>query len=188
MVWSELARTLDSRSLTGQHIFDHIAREVEQHAWIGDDGRVYRRRSWGVAARVDGLYVDPGTRLLCHAPRSRRYHGGLFFEAQSRLRAFGVSAVTAGDIRRYRIDGLRLWDRRDCGWFVHTYRRVPERLIRVLTRSDGTEVPIYSAACLERVATKQANRNEVWAARSILELDPLVGKRKNERVTGPRCP
>src|SRR5262245_18527130 len=27
-VWSELTRNLDSRSLTGQHIFDHIRSEV----------------------------------------------------------------------------------------------------------------------------------------------------------------
>jgi hypothetical protein len=28
-LWSEITQTLDSRSLTGQHIFDHIRWEVE---------------------------------------------------------------------------------------------------------------------------------------------------------------
>ena len=38
-IWSEITQTLDSRSLTGLHIFDHIRWEVEQKAWIGEDGR-----------------------------------------------------------------------------------------------------------------------------------------------------
>jgi len=40
-VWSEITTTLDSRTLTGQHIFDHICWEVELDAWLGDDGRLY---------------------------------------------------------------------------------------------------------------------------------------------------
>ena len=43
-VWSEITQTLDRRSLTGQHIFDHIRWEVEQHAWIGEDNRLYHQR------------------------------------------------------------------------------------------------------------------------------------------------
>ena len=54
-VWSEITQTLDSRSLTGQHIFDHIRWEVEQEAWIGDDGRLYHKRRWGAIELVDGL-------------------------------------------------------------------------------------------------------------------------------------
>src|SRR6185295_14896834 len=64
-VWSEITRTLDSRSLTGLHIFDHIRSEVEQEAWLGDDGRVYHKRRWGTSEAVSGLYVHPGNGLLC---------------------------------------------------------------------------------------------------------------------------
>jgi hypothetical protein len=78
------------------------------------------------------------------------------------------------DIRRYRVDGMRVWERRDCGWFIHTYRRVPEQLMRVLTRSGGSELPLYSTPRLERVATKQANKKEIRDALPLLRRDPLV--------------
>jgi hypothetical protein len=66
-----------------------------------------------------------------------------------------------------------MWERRDCGWFIHTYRHVPEQVIRVITRSDGREVPIYGTARHERVATKQGSKKEIQVARSLLERDPL---------------
>jgi hypothetical protein len=176
-VWSEITRTLDSRSLTGQHIFDHIRWEVEQEAWIGDDGAIYRKRQWGSVQPVTGLYVHPVTRLLRHAPEGRfRYHGGPFLDAQATLRAFGVSAATADDIRRYRVDSMRVWERRDCGWFIHTYRRVPGQLVRVLTRSDGSELQIYGTARFERIATKQASKKEIRDAMTLLQRDPLTAR------------
>jgi hypothetical protein len=174
-VWSEITQTLDRRSLTGQHIFDHISWEVEQHAWVDSDGRVYRKRQWGSIEPIRGLYVHPVTRLLRHAPEGRfRYQGGAFLDAQATLRAFGLPASTAEDIRLYRVDGMRVWERRDCGWFIHTYRRVPEQLIRVITRSDGSEMPIYGTARLERIATKQASKKEIRRASRLLSGDPLA--------------
>jgi hypothetical protein len=176
-VWSEITQTLDSRSLTGQHIFDHISWEVEQHAWLGNDRRVYRKRQWGAVEPVEGLYVHPVTRLLRQAPEGRfRYRGGPFLEAQATLRAFGVLAANAEDLRRYRVDGMRIWEHRDCGWFIHTYRRVLEQLVRVLTRSDGSELPIYSTPRLERISTKQASKKEIRQAAALLERDPLAGR------------
>src|SRR6266545_4071579 len=144
-VWSEITQTLDSRSLTGRHIFDHIRWEVEQEAWSGDDGRLYHKRRWGSIELVDGLYVHPVTGLLSYKPEPRRgFRGGAFVKARAALQAFGIAASTAQDIGHYRVDGLRVWERRDGGWFIHNYRLVPEQLVRVLTRSDGREVPIYS--------------------------------------------
>ena len=70
-VWSEISRILDNRSLSGQHIFDHIQWEVTQHACIGTDGCVYDRRGSG-PVRVSGLYVHPTTGLLCYARESWR--------------------------------------------------------------------------------------------------------------------
>jgi hypothetical protein len=124
---------------------------------------------------VDGLYVHPFTRLLCYKPkRSLGFRGGPFLKAQAALQAFGISASTAADVRRYRVDGDRVWERRDGGWFIHVYRRVPEHLVRVITRSDGREVPIYNSAHLERVSTKQASKSEIRASGRLLERDPLA--------------
>lgn len=173
-VWSEIARTLDNRSLTGQHIFDHIRWEVEQHACVGSDGSVYHNR-WSGFVPVRGLYVHPVTRLLCYAAEPRfGFRGGPFVKTQAALLGFGVDASTAADVRRYRVDGLRVWERRDCGWFIYTYRYVPEQLVRVITRSDGREVPIYSTPRHERMATKQASKKEI-ESRRILERDPMAG-------------
>ena len=94
-------------------------------------------------------------------------------KARAALRGLGVDASSVADIRRYRVDGLRVWERQDGGWFIHTYRYVPEQLVRVITRSDGREVPIYGTARYERVATKQASKKEIREARQILERDPL---------------
>jgi hypothetical protein len=173
-VWSEITQSLDSRSLTGQHIFDHIRWEVEQEAWIAENGRVYRSRRWRANAPVEGLYVHPRTRLLCYKPKAPlTSRGGALLKAQAALGAFGISAATAAEIGRHRVDGDRVWERRDGAWFIHAYRHVPEQLVRSLTRSDGLEVPIYSPARHERVATKQASKTEIRRAVRLLESDPL---------------
>ena len=174
-VWSEIATTLDSRSLTGQHIFDHIRWEVELDAWLGDDGRLYHKRRWGTIELVTGLYVHPVTRLLARKPERRwAFGGGAFQRAQAALRTFGIAASTAQDARRYRIDGLRVWECRDRCWFIHSYRHVPEQLVRVVTRSDGREVPIFGSAHLERAATKQASKKEIRDAPPLLRRDPMA--------------
>jgi hypothetical protein len=174
-VWSEITHNLDSRSLSGQHIFDHIQWEVEQHVFLRRDGSLYRNR-WSELVRVSGLYVHPTTRLLCYARESRRgYRAGPFLKAQAALRTFGIDVSKAAEIRRYRVDVTRVWERRDDGWFIHTYRYVPEQLVRVITRSDGHDVPIYSTPRYERAATKQASKKEIRDARRLLERDRLCG-------------
>ncbi|HEX3678586.1 MAG TPA: hypothetical protein VHU90_02595 [Galbitalea sp.] len=173
-VWSEIATTLDSRSLTGRHIFDHIRWEVELDAWLGDDGRLYHKR-WGTIEMLAGLYVHPVTGLLARKPERRWAFGFAAFQrAHAALRTFGITASNAQDVRRFRIDGLRVWECRGSGWYIHSYRRVPEQLVRVMTRSDGREVPIFGPAHLERTATKQASKKEIRDAQPLLRRDPLT--------------
>ena len=174
-VWSEIACHLDSRSLSGQHIFDHIQWEVEQHVRLSSDGSLYHH-GWSGFVPVSGLYVQPTTGLLCYARESwREYRGGPFVKAQAALRPFGIDVSNEAAIRRYRVDVTRVWERRDCGWFIHSYRYVPEQLVRVIIRSDGRNVPIYAPAHYKRVATKQASKKEMREARRLLDLDPLRG-------------
>jgi hypothetical protein len=182
-VWSEIANALDSRSLTGQHIFDHIRWEVEFDAWLGVDGRLYHKRRWGTIELVAGLYVDPVTGLLARKPERRWVFGfGAFQRAQGALRTFGLTPSNAHDVQRFRIDGLRVWECRDACWFIHSYRHVPEQLVRVITRSDGREVPIFGSAHLERVATKQASTKEIRDARALLRQDPLASIRSKTQA------
>jgi hypothetical protein len=64
VVHSEMAQTLDRRKVTGQHIFEHVEREVELHVEIDEDGVVFHQ-SWSGRYLVRGLYVHPRTGLLC---------------------------------------------------------------------------------------------------------------------------
>ena len=91
------------------------------------------------------------------------------------LRAFGIPSSTAQELRRYRVDGLRVWEHREGGWFIHTYRHVPEQLVRVITRTDGHHVPIYGSPHYERAATKQASKKEIRDAQTLLRREPLAG-------------
>src|SRR5262245_30944960 len=69
-VYSEMKRSLDSRKVTGQHIFDHVKWEVELHPVIGEDGKIYESYPHCRKRRLlQGLYVDPRTGLLCRADR-----------------------------------------------------------------------------------------------------------------------
>lgn len=158
-VWSEITHSLDSRSLTGQHIFDHIQSEVDRHVWLGPDGRLYHTR-WSGPLPVSGLYVHPSTGVLCYIRESwRGYRGGPFVKARVALRAFGIDVSKAEEIRRYRVDGTRLWEQRDCGWFMHSYRYVHEQLMRVITRSDGRDVSIDAPTAL-RTRSNEAGEQE----------------------------
>jgi hypothetical protein len=73
-VHSELSRTLDRRSVTGSHIWDHVMSEIEVDCFIGDDGLAYsnRRRFLNMDRPVEGLYVHPRTRLVRTQQRRRR--------------------------------------------------------------------------------------------------------------------
>ena len=145
-------------------------------AWVGDDGRLYHKRRWGAIELVAGLYVHPVTRLLSRKPERRCTFGGRAFQsAQAALRTLGILSSNAQDIRRYRVDGLRVWEHRDSCWFIHVYRYVPEQLVRVITRSDGREVPIFGSAHYQREATKQACKKEIRDAQALLRRDPLAG-------------
>lgn len=173
-VWSEITQTLDSRSLAGQHIFDHIRWDVTRNAEIDDRGRVCFRKWYRELTPVWGFYVHPVTGLLLYEQRPRfGSWDPRLRPPQDALRAFGIDAVTAADVRRYRVDGARVWERRDAGWFIHTYRMVPAQVVRVITRSDGTEVPIYAQPRRERTATKQAGKKEIRCAATLLASDPL---------------
>ena len=67
-VHSELSRTLDRRSVSGSHIWDHVMSLIETDCYIGADRLPYsnrghrRRGEWP----VNGLYVDPRTGIVRH--------------------------------------------------------------------------------------------------------------------------
>src|SRR5262245_51455346 len=67
-VYSEMKQSLDSRKVTGRHIFEHVEWEVELHPVIGEDGKIYEcYPHYRERPLLQGLYVDPRTGLLCWA-------------------------------------------------------------------------------------------------------------------------
>jgi hypothetical protein len=113
-VYSELSQTLDKRSLTGLHIWDHIKSEVNTHTRLAPDGKtVYpkaTRFSYADDYPVDGLYVHPTTGLLRYAPR-RRYTG------RPPAPVVVVKLDNLNELRR--IDGI---------WYDCEYRTVTEHV------------------------------------------------------------
>ena len=65
-VHSELSRTLDRRSVTGSHIWDHVMWEIETDCYIGDDRLAYSNdRTYRFSEYpINGLYVHPRTGLI----------------------------------------------------------------------------------------------------------------------------
>jgi hypothetical protein len=155
-VWSEICATLDRRSLTGLHIFDHIEQEVEKHTRFGVDGKIYGHRHWsGWDWPVNGLYAHPRTGLLCYKARPKYRWSRSEREFRAALRRFGIDW---GDPKVYRIDGLHLWEKRGDLWFINFYRESRER----------------SGESVQRkwVVRKQAGKKEIWKVRTLLERDP----------------
>src|SRR5881394_3128989 len=74
-VYSEMARHLDKRTVSGLHIWDHVESEVVRHTQL-IDGHVWCTPRYGCHYRLDDdhrygrkvLYVHPGTGLLCEPP------------------------------------------------------------------------------------------------------------------------
>ncbi len=74
-VYSELSATLDKRSISGLHIWDHVWQFVERHCYE-IDGQVYRKpdnawRWYRPTGTVTGLYVHPRTGILRYAKEDR---------------------------------------------------------------------------------------------------------------------
>lgn len=73
-VYSELSQTLDKRSISGLHIWDHVYSEVDRYPVI-IKSRVYMHPQYGMNwIPMRGLYVHPINGLLCWAPDPRPHY------------------------------------------------------------------------------------------------------------------
>jgi hypothetical protein len=75
-VHSELCQRLDSNTMVGRHVLDHVKDYVKQHV-RSIDGVLYAPSSWGRLTPLgsgywDQFYVDPETGILCAVPKVRR--------------------------------------------------------------------------------------------------------------------
>jgi hypothetical protein len=71
-VFGEFCEALDRRGLSGYHIWTHLMWEVETNTFLGEDGEVYGRSSFGGrSSKVEGFYVHPFTGLLLYKQPKR---------------------------------------------------------------------------------------------------------------------
>lgn len=63
-VYAELSQSLDKRSLTGRHIWQHVWMEVERDCSIGEDQKIYPNPKYGCHFPIHGLYIHPKTGIL----------------------------------------------------------------------------------------------------------------------------
>lgn len=121
-VFSEMKQTLDSRKVTGNHIFEHVEMEVELHPLIGKDGRIYESYPHYRGSRLlSGLYVDPRTGLLCWAERIK--------EPVPKNEPPEVTHILLGKTCGYfKLEGI---------WHFVEFIKVPIRKMWVYERSRG---------------------------------------------------
>ena len=68
-VYSEIRAQLDGRSVTGQHVLDHLRWEVETDTFLVDGQPMWQ--GWGAPKPVSGFYVHPRTGILREGPSRR---------------------------------------------------------------------------------------------------------------------
>lgn len=97
-VYSEIRSQLDGRSVTGQHVLDHLRWEVETDVFLVDGKPMWQ--AWGGPRPVAGFYVHPKTGTLREAPGRR-------FSWRREPRKLPVVFVEAADGRLFqRIDEI----------------------------------------------------------------------------------
>ncbi len=145
-VYSEICRTIDTRSAVGLHVLQHVGDFVATSTFI--DGGVVFERWWRSLVRpVTGLYVHPVTGLLriakCRQTPTERPR---------------VDTVKVSETMQYqKIDGL---------WFRMEYRRLdPDDLVR---RHDGK---LVRAAELGRDGLPELVRKQQCDRKTIRKIE-----------------
>lgn len=188
-VFSELSHTLDRRSTSGSHIWDHVMSEVQTNCWMGVDGVIYGRAPYRRTYAVDGLYVHPFTGVLCSAPEfsyKQRHRGAMTAYALARKltelglwkatpRVIGLSLkgrpIYASDTETPNmaawkiIDDLHVCERRNGVWLVHEFMVLdPDEVIGVTIIGDR-EIPKRrkddkDAKRIRKVSVRQVGKRE----------------------------
>jgi hypothetical protein len=85
-VYAEVCTGLDRRSVSGNHVFQHLYDFVEVNCFLDEAGHPVAVK-WGELRPVEGLYVHPKTKLLRAAPK-QRWRSRWFYEgSRNKIRA-----------------------------------------------------------------------------------------------------
>ncbi len=125
-VYSEICRTIDTRSAIGLHVLQHLEQFITLDAFMQDG--VVCERSWGGTRPVTGLYVHPRTGLIRLAKRRQSP------KKRSELTLVGISET----LEYEKIEGL---------WFRMEYR--------MLASEELPEYPMGCGPAARRVLIRK---------------------------------
>jgi hypothetical protein len=174
-VYSEMKESLDDRKVTGLHFFEHVAWEVETHAFVDGDGELY---TWGYRGRepVHGFYLDPRTGLLCWSDNDpwRRARG------KSKTSGEDITHIRLSESASYvKLNGIwyfiefKLYEKED----DHDQANQPLRSILI---------PEISSASLLLLRKKQLSYKELKTAK-LKNDHPLAGSDAQAYAVGQRA-
>ena len=120
-VYGEICQVFDKRKVINQHILQHLLDFVETKTFIGEDGQVWVRRSWGSPCPVkeqsfSKYYVHPTTGLLLEIKKKTL--------RQEREEVKAKLAAEQAKVRRVIDEDTELRKRGDV-WFVCTLADFP---------------------------------------------------------------
>lgn len=151
-VYSELSQHLDKRSVSGRHIWTHVGFEVEVelHAVMGANKKIFHEPRFGRVLPITGLYVHPVNGLLCQGPARRRYR----YEKPT-------------DPDAIELDSLNKLEKRDGVWYhierkkVVTYRDVWRRVDAFDPHSELEKFTIFDKDTFPLVRKRQLGTKEL---------------------------
>jgi|HubBroStandDraft_3_1064219.scaffolds.fasta_scaffold180203_2 hypothetical protein len=143
-VYSEICRTIDTRSAVGLHVLQHVEGFIALDTFL-ENGRIYER-GWYHPSEVQGLYVHPLTGIVRLAKRR-----------PSTLKRSELNLVAVSETLEYeKIDGL---------WFQMEYRlREPDELVEFQGR-------MYRAGALGRYAPRELIRKSQCDRTTIRRIE-----------------
>lgn len=168
-VYSELCQNLDRRSVSGNHVFQHLWGFVERYCYVEDDvayDNIAHR--WIEKSTVDGMYVHPETGILCEQlhPSRKQYEEKL--RERTRQKEAEISFV-----KEKRIDAFSAHKRIEGIWYYTAAYDIKHEGLTHIPPSWNPESklipeidpPMYRVTWTEHVyVQRQLNKKELKAA------------------------
>lgn len=171
-IYSEMTKSLNKRTLTGQHIWTHVDGEVRRYCEVREDGKVYEKkvRRWHTDRPVEGLYIHPVNGLLCYAPEIpwKKKYPEPNRKLMKELKTFGYAFDYSAPPKEGKwiiVGELVVLEKVHDLWMVHYFEHLnPLDVVQVKT-IHGVDIGIKrkdvkGALLKRRVTTRQIGRRD----------------------------
>jgi hypothetical protein len=147
----EIRKAVDTGTVVGRHLLDHLRGEVSISCFVGADGRFYRT---GRDYPVQGLFVHPRTGLLLRA----KAHSWNESKARRKRIEQANEVILDAETEAKRIDDV---------WYL--FSRVPRLREIVHRRRDRTGKLVVHYETVRDDSKKQAGRKDLARIREALD-------------------